>query len=186
MIFASSSCGNKKTEEKESKIDTVWNDKVQDTFFGATFGDSASTVISKFSEHGFVYNLDISSDDLLRFEPLFRDFFSFGNITWRQLEAKIENGRFTAIAFVYGFNDKKIAMIKFNEIKNTISKKYAITPREISDTETIYSAYDIYGKNDVNAYIGCYRYETNVGEIKVAASLMYYDIKDFGGVSDEL
>lgn len=184
MVFASTSCGNK-TEANEKEIDTVWNEKVQDTFFGATFGDSASTVISKFSEHGLVLMTNVSTDVTLNFIPRNNKYYTFGNMTFEMLSVELKNNRFSGIIFFNGSKDKATAMSNYEYIKKAISAKYEITHRELKDT-TVYARCSVFGRNYTNAGVDCYRSESISKEIRIYTELVYYTTKDFGGVSDEL
>ena len=82
MVLFSTSCNNKvkstTTQSSKPKVDTLWNDRVQDTFFGATLVDDISVVKENFVKHELYLLKDVSTDELLHYLPTGRKFFSFG------------------------------------------------------------------------------------------------------------
>ena len=172
------SCGNGKTPDSK-ELDTVWNEKVQDTFYGATFGDSIATAVEQIESHGFWLNRSVSMEDFVSFRPKERMMFSFGGLGWKYLYITAVNGKFNHIEFMLPFSDKAAAMDEYNSVLNTVSQKYKITPVEITDTNT-YAKCRIFGKNETAAYIVCDRYESVGNEIWFGCSLVYGTLKDFG------
>lgn len=49
------SCNNNKTASNKEELDTVWNEKVQDSFYGLKLGSPASVeqIAQVLGEHGF-------------------------------------------------------------------------------------------------------------------------------------
>ena len=185
LIISIYSCGGKSNnEEPTEKVDTVWNEKVQDVFFDAKFGDSIPDVVKKFGKHDFILLENISTDALLHFSSTQGRYFTFGNIGWEMLDVIAENGRFTGIRFMNASDDKASALNHYNNLKNAIGAKYKITPVETSDT-TVYAKCSIFGHNESAASISCYRYETISNDIKIAIQLYYSTSKNYG-VSEEL
>lgn len=185
-LLANFSCGNhSKTEDAQKEIDTIWNEKVQDTFFGATFGDSVPKVIDQLSANGFYLQKDISSESLLHFRARQGKYFTFGNMTWEMLDIGAENGIFNYIRFVNASEDKASALSAYNSLKNTIAAKYELTRPTIQDT-TLYAASLIFGKNQTSASVSCYRYETISNTIMIGVELGYRSDKEFTSVSDDL
>lgn len=185
-LLANFSCGNhSKTEDAQKEIDTIWNEKVQDTFFGATFGDSVPKVIDQLSANGFYLQKDISSESLLHFRARQGKYFTFGNMTWEMLDIGAENGIFNYIRFVNASEDKASALSAYNSLKNTIAAKYELTRPTIQDT-TLYAASLIFGKNQTSASVSCYRYETISNTIMIGVELGYSSDKEFTSVSDDL
>lgn len=185
-LLANFSCGNhSKTEDAQKEIDTIWNEKVQDTFFGATFGDSVPKVIDQLSANGFYLQKDISSESLLHFRARQGKYFTFGNMTWEMLDIGAENGIFNYIRFVNASEDKTSALSAYNSLKNTIAAKYELTRPTIQDT-TLYAASLIFGKNQTSASVSCYRYETISNTIMIGVELGYSSDKEFTSVSDDL
>ena len=182
-LLANYSCGNhSKTENAKKEVDTIWNEKVQDTFFGATFGDS---VIDQLSANGFYLVEDVSSESLLHFRARQGKYFTFGNMTWEMLDIGAENGIFNYIRFVNASEDKASALSAYNSLKNTIAAKYGLTESTIQDT-TVYAKSSIFGKNQTSASVSCYRYETTSNTIMIGVELGYWSNKTFTSVSDDL
>lgn len=185
-LLANFSCGNhSKTENAQKEIDTIWNEKVQDTFFCATFGDSVPKVIDQLSENGFYLLEDVSSKSLLHFRARQGKYFTFGNMTWEMLDIGAENGIFNYIRFLNAGEDKASALSGYNSLKNTIAAKYGLTESTIQDT-TVYAKSSIFGKNQTRAEVACYRYETISNTIRIGVELEYWSDKKFTSVSDDL
>ena len=185
-LLANFSCGNhSKTENAQKEIDTIWNEKVQDTFFGATFGDSVPKVIDQLSENGFYLLEDVSSESWLHFRARQGKYFTFGNMTWEMLDIGAENGIFNYIRFSNASEDKASALSAYNSLKNTIAAKYVLTSPTIQDT-TLYASSLIFGKNQTRAGVSCHRYETINRTIMIGVALEYWSDKKFTSVSDDL
>lgn len=185
-LLANFSCGNhSKTEDAQKEIDTIWNEKVQDTFFGATFGDSVPKVIDQLSENGFYLLEDVSSESLLHFRARQGKYFTFGNMTWEMLDIGAENGIFNYIRFLNASEDKASALSAYRNLKNAIAAKYELTEPTIQDT-TLYAASLIFGKNQTSASVSCDRYETISNTIMIGVQLGYWSEKKFTSVSDDL
>lgn len=185
-LLANFSCGNhSKTENAQKEIDTIWNEKVQDTFFGATFGDSVHKVIDQLGANGFYLLEDVSSESLLHFRARQGKYFTFGNMTWEMLDIGAENGIFNYIRFVNASEDKASALSEYNSLENTIAAKYELTEPTIQDT-TVYAESLIFGKNQTSASVSCYRYETVSNTIRIGVELGYWSDKEFTSVSDDL
>lgn len=185
-LIASYSCGNhSKTENAQKEVDTIWNEKVQDTFFGATFGDSVPKVIEQLSANGFYLQKDISSESLLHFRARQGKYFTFGNMTWEMLDIGAENGVFNYIRFINAKEDKASALSAYRNLENAIAAKYGLTEPTIQDT-TLYAASLIVGKNQNSASVSCDRYETISHTIMIGVRLEYWSEKEFTSVSDDL
>lgn len=188
MVLFSTSCNNhvkrNNTQSSKPKVDTLWNDRVQDTFFGATLGEDISVVKEKFVKHGFLLVSSISTDNVLHFKSPYSSFFAFGNMTWQMLDVYAINGRFSIIEFKNSSEDKESALRSYETIKNAVSEKYRLTNFGVCDS-IIYARSDIFGRNDTRAVILCEKCKTISGKYRFMATLMYAT-KDLGGVSDEL
>lgn len=42
LAIGMNSCGNKQTTSGKDKLDTVWNERVQDTFYGLVLGNNTA------------------------------------------------------------------------------------------------------------------------------------------------
>lgn len=70
LAIGMNSCGNKQTTSGKDKLDTVWNERVQDTFYGLVLGKEASVdkIVTTLESHGFYWNKQYSTDELLHFD----------------------------------------------------------------------------------------------------------------------
>lgn len=185
-LLASYSCGNhSKTENAKKEVDTIWNEKVQDTFFCATFGDSVPKVIEQLRANGFYLIEDASTESLLHFRARQGRFFTFGNMNWEMLDIAAKNGIFYYIRFVNSRKDEVSALSAYNSIKKSIAAKYKLTETHIQD-KTLYAISSVFGMNLTRAQVSCFRYETISNSIMIAVSLDYWSNKTFTSVSDDL
>lgn len=177
--------GNQNTSTSRKQIDTAWNEKAQDTFYGVTFGEPISKVITQLSDNGFYLQKDISTADLLHFAPRQSQFFSFGGSDWEMLDVSATDSIFTGIRFMSAYNDKASALNAFNSLKRTVGSKYKLSELSSTDT-TLYAGNAIYARNNVYAYISCFRYETISNELRIGVLLAYLSTKKYGKALDEL
>lgn len=178
LIIGGTACkgkGNKNTSSEDStKVDTLWNAKVQDTFFDTKFGASREEVIENFAKHGFSLYEDYSQDNFLVFNHTPKDIFEFGGMLWENLHVHLVNDKFYAIRFYTPTKDKATAISDFKRIAEVVSQKYKLTEIESEDT-TIYYKKRMYSKSGITGVIVCYRYESADKEIFYTAELGYYD-----------
>ena len=184
-IFFLVACGNKANKGSEQEgLDTLWNAKVQDTFYGATFGEPTDNVISQLEAQGFSLQEDISTDALLHFRPQNCNVFTFGDMSWQMLDVFTSNKVFTGIRFMNAYVDKASAEAEYDTTEGALASKYRLTNKTPKDT-TIYNRKLIFGRNNVIAVIRCFRYETISHNIMIANSLEYYSNQNYG-VNDDL
>ena len=162
-------------DEKKNRIDTLWNDKVQDTFYDISFGANKSEVIEHIMKYDFSIR-DFSNNDIeFKFYPLYGDSFTFGGIEWMQLCADFNgNDEFWLIQFRNAFKDKTIALENYNHIKSRIEKKYLLTEVERKDS-TLYAAAAAFCRSGSSAMILCQRFESVNHNIMYEVSLSYFD-----------
>lgn len=174
-----SSCNNKPK--------TVWNDKVQDTFFGMTLGDpvDADFVIKNLRNKGFRFNYTYSTSTLLHFSNMDSEYFSFGGLSWAMLDISIDNGILTSIRFMNSSTDKASALENYNDIKDALEAKYSATPVNPKDT-TLYAETSFYGRNNTYASVSCYRYESVSNQIFIGTQILYETDKGKEKVNEEL
>lgn len=167
------SCSNKDKKETQ-EVDIAWNDKVQDTFFGLKLGDSISyhDVITTLYNKGFIQS-EYSNDTYIIFAPRDRKTFSFGGLSWEWFNIGMKNGVFRKISFCNANSDKASALENYNDIRDAVSSKYRLTELNPKDTTT-YAITRVAGKNNVSAYISCFRYESVAMKILIGTSLEYY------------
>ena len=189
MIIGETACkgtGSKNTSSEDStKVDTLWNAKVQDTFFDTKFGASKEEVIKNFAKHGFRLDKEYSEKDFLVFYHTPKNRFEFGGLIWEGVQVFFTNKKFSAIRFFTPTKDKPTAISDFNSISEVISQKYRLTKIEPKDTLT-YAVKRAYCKSGIIAWVTCYRYESFGKEIYFTAELGYHDTNITEKVSDEL
>lgn len=188
MTIGSSSCKwnvkNNSSSEDSTKVDTLWNAKVQDTFFDTKFGASREEVIKNFAKHGFTLDKEVSREDFLAFDYS-KNVYNFGGMIWESLSVGIVNGKFQCIEFYTPTKDKATAFSNYNSIVDAISEKYQLTSVEPKDS-TVYAKKCAFSKSPYEAGVGIYRYESISKEIYYAAILGYKDNSITEEVSDEL
>ncbi len=170
-----------------NKPNIVWNDKVQDTFFGMTLGDQVDVnfVIKNMRNKGFYFNDKYSTNNLLHFSKKDSEYFSFGGLSWAMLDITIDNGIFSSIGFINSSTDKASALRGYNNIKDALVAKYSATPITQKDT-TIYAQTVFCGRNNTYASVSCYRYESVNKKILIGTQMLYETDKGKGKVNEEL
>ena len=181
------SCNSNKTASNTEQLDTVWNEKVQDSFFGLTLGDSAEVdfIVANLQNKGFYFSNDCSSNTLLHFRSANSQYFSFGGLTWEMLDISIENNVLQKITFMNSSLDKAGAIGNYDGIKSAVDAKYSPTERILNDT-TIYKKTSYFGRNGVSVNVSCFRYETISKKIMIGTTLSYWTQKNIKPANDEL
>lgn len=181
------SCNNKQTSSNGGKLDTVWNEKVQDTFYGLRLGDSldVNTIVATLNSHGFWFNEKYSSEDCLRFISRQSQNFSFGGLDFEMLDILRNDGIFTTVRFMNSSKDKASSLHVYSGIKNTMDSKYLPTSVTLNDS-TVYAVTPYFGRNKVCAVISCFRYESVGKEILIGTQLEYIKPYVLKRPSDEL
>lgn len=155
------SCKDKQTSSNRGKLDTVWNEKVQDTFYGLRLGDSldVNTIVSVLNSHGFWFNKKYSTENRLEFSSRQSQYFTFGGLGFEMLSISMNDGIFTSVRFMNSSKDKASSLDVYSGIKNTMDSKYSPTSVTLNDS-TVYAVTRYYGKNKVCAVVSCFRYES--------------------------
>lgn len=185
MIVYLASCNGKASSEQSTKIDTLWNDKVQNVFFDTPFGASKDEVIKNFAKHGFSVMKKISNDKTLHFAYNKSKYYSFGGMSWEMLNVSLTNGKFSYITFYNASRDKSDAISKYNSLVDEVSKKYKLTCVECEDS-TVYGKVVVFSKSGNKAEVSCDRSESVNKNIFFYVSLSYCDTNLENEVSDEL
>ena len=185
MALCIGSCKN--TKEKE----IVYNDKIQDTFFGATFGASKEDVVKAICNHSFAYQSSLFDEDtrqsFIKIDTNTHttvERFSFGNMLWEMLDVWYCNNLFHQIRFMNAHKSKESALRNFENVLSTVSSKYHLYEPSIDDTNT-YRLFE--GKTNEGLWvsISCFRYESISYDIYVGVDLSYGD-NNYTSVSNEL
>lgn len=178
------SCNGNSTKGEKSSVDTIWNENVQDKFFGVSFGESKETLIETFKKEGFVAGFATSTEEYVHFFPTKSQYYSFGGYNWEMLDITFSNDKFVGIKFMNSSKDKAEAMSQYEQLKELLTNKYKETIVEKKDT-TVYGLTAIFSK-DTYAIAACYRYESISKNILIGVSLEYFSNKYYKGAEDEL
>lgn len=180
------SCSSNKTASNTEELDTVWNEKVQNSFYDLKLGAPASVeqIVNSLKKHGFYFIKECSTDESLHFRFLESQYFTFGGLTWEMLDIYREGDVLQAVYFRNSSLDKAESIQNYNYIKDAIENKYLPTSVQPKDT-TIYEKTLYFGRNNVRAAVSCYRYETVTKKIMIGTSLSYSQ-KNIKPANDEL
>lgn len=179
--------GNNNVVEKENTPEIIYNDSIQDTFFGVKFGTEKRELIRKFESHNLVYDKYLSDDTTLRFRSRSGRKFNFGGLSWEMLNVCLSNNRFYFIQFMNAFKDKAAAINEYDGLLSTVSSKYEMMEEAPKDS-TEYKISRGYSKKDPHHYVvtSVFRYESYRGVIFNGVTLDYFDEDYQSSVSDEL
>ena len=184
IIF--NSCNSNKTTSYKEELDTVWNEKVQNSFYDLKLGTPTSVeqIVNSLEKHGFYFIKEYSTDESLHFRFLESQYFTFGGLTWEMLDIYREGDVLQAVYFRNSSLDKAESIQNYNYIKDAIENKYLPTSVQPKDT-TIYEKTLYFGRNNVRAAVSCYRYETVTKKIMIGTELSYSQ-KNIKPANDEL
>ena len=181
------SCNSNKTTSNKEELDTVWNEKVQNSFYDLKLGTPTSVeqIVNSLEKHGFYFVKEYSTDELLHFGTRQSRYFSFGGLSWEVLDIYRKGDVLQAVAFKNSSLDKAESIQDYNNIKNTIENKYLPTSVQPKDTTT-YAQTRYFGRNNIGATVSCYRYETVEKKIMISTTLSYWTMKNIKPANDEL
>lgn len=176
------SCGNRTSSEKKSK-DTVWNNKVQNTFYDMNLGDSisADSIIENLTSRNFTYYE--SPEERLCFTNNDGKVFSFGGFDWQNLTVHRLNGKFQMIEFSVSYTDETEALCNYRIIKNYINRKYKLFNDSVRDQSQL-AICTFWGKNNIAGGLTCFKGQVRDGSIRYLIVLEYNDLNNI--VSNEL
>lgn len=180
------SCNSNKTASNTEELDTVWNEKVQNSFYDLKLGTPTSVeqIVNSLEKHGFYFIKEYSIDESLHFRFHESQYFTFGGLTWEMLDIYREGDVLQAVYFRNSSLDKAESIQNYNYIKDAIENKYLPTSVQPKDT-TIYEKTLYFGRNNVRAAVSCYRYETVTKKIMIGTELSYSQ-KNIKPANDEL
>ena len=181
------SCNSNKTTSNKEELDTVWNEKVQNSFYDLKLGTPTSVeqIVNSLEKHGFYFIKEYSTDESLHFRFHESQYFTFGGLTWEMLDIYREGDVLQAVYFRNSSLDKAESIQNYNYIKDAIENKYLPTSVQPKDTTT-YEKTLYFGRNNVGATISCYRYETVENKIMIGTTLTYWTMKKIKPANDEL
>lgn len=113
--------GGDNVVDKTTTPSIIYNDSIQDTFFGVKFGTDKSELIRKFVSNNLVYNKYLSDDTGLHFTARNGRNYNFGGLSWEMLTVGLSNNRFYYIQFMNAFKDKAAAINSYENLLSTIS-----------------------------------------------------------------
>ena len=180
------SCNSNKTTSNKEELDTVWNEKVQNSFYDLKLGTPTSVeqIVNSLEKHGFYFFKEYSTDESLHFSFRKSQYFTFGGLSWEMLDIYRKGDVLQAVSFSNCSLDKAESIQGYNNIKNAIENKYLPTSAQPKDTTT-YEQTLYFGKNNVRAVVSCYRYETVTKKIMIGTALSYSQ-KNIKPANDEL
>ena len=181
------SCSSNKTASNTEELDTVWNEKVQNSFYDLKLGTPTSVeqIVNSLEKHGFYFVKEYSTDELLHFGTRQSRYFSFGGLSWTMLDIYRKGDVLQAVAFKNSSLDKAESIHDYNNIKNTIENKYLPTSVQPKDTTT-YAQTRYFGRNNLGATVSCYRDESVENKIMIGTTLTYWTMKKIKPANDEL
>lgn len=185
--FSLCSCNGNKTTSDKKELDTVWNEKVQNSFYGLKLGTPVSVdqIVNTIENQGFYFNKEYSTDEVLHFRARQSRYFTFGGLSWEMLDIYRKGDVLQVICFINSSLDKAESIQNYNNIKNAIENKYLPTSVQPRDTTT-YAQTRYFGKNEIGATVSCYRYETVSKNIMIGTTLSYWTMKNIKPANDEL
>jgi len=174
------SCKSEQTKE-------AFNDSIQGTFFGVSFGADKDELVNKFAEKKLIPNMYISTEDFLTFQPIGGQRYTFGGLNWECLNVGLSDDKFYAILFYNTLKDKAEAIQEGKSLLNSISAKYNLAKEEPKDSST-YLIYRGKSKKESEREVVVYvsRYEAVDKTIYYGTFLQYIDRKFEAAVSEEL
>ncbi len=174
------SCKSEQTKE-------AFNDSIQGTFFGVSFGADKDELVNKFAEKKLIPNMYISTEDFLTFQHIGGQRYTFGGLNWECLNVGLSDGKFYAILFYNTLKDKAEAIQEGQSLLNSISAKYNLAKEEPKDSST-YLIYRGKSKKESEREVVFYvsRYEAVDKTIYYGTFLQYIDRKFEAAVSEEL
>ena len=128
-------------------LDTVWNESIQDEFFGVHFGATKKELLNNFAQHGIICNYNLSTNTSLSMVSNQGKYFSFGDINWNGVNVYFIKNKFNSIQFYCSFKDKQEAMHMYENLKSMLSQKYKFTEIPPSQDSTSYERTIALGKN---------------------------------------
>jgi len=72
-----------KLSSNQSSLDTIWNEHIQDEFFGVHFGATKKELLRGFAKYGIICNYNLGTNTSLSMVSNQGKYFSFGDINWK-------------------------------------------------------------------------------------------------------
>ena len=161
-VFLSSlfnACQQKSSDNNPNTIDTLWNDKVQDCFFGIKLGENANRYVEKFQTMNLQGELHPIINDCFSiiFSRPSHSTIGFGTVQWDEVTITSNKGAVYEIAFIktYQHGQESACNYMYYDLLKKLSSKYKITDvsSTYSNDSTVSELKEIYGKNEVKAQL---------------------------------
>ncbi len=160
-------------KNNQTALDTVWNESIQDEFFGVHFGATKKELLNNFAQHGIICNDNLSTNTSLSMVSNQGEYISFGDINWNGLNVYFNKNKFNSIQFYCSFKDKQEALHLYENLKSMLSQKYKFTEMPPSQDSTLYERTIALGKNQNRMGINCAHCES------VGHEMWYYVFLDY-------
>ena len=145
-LSAMTSCKSN-NNNNQTALDTVWNESIQDEFFGVHFGATKKELVNNFAQYGIICDYNLSTNTSLSMVSNQGKYFSFGDINWNGVNVYFNKNKFNSIQFYCSFKDKQEAMHMYENLKSMLSQKYKFTEIPPSQDSTSYERTIALGKN---------------------------------------
>ena len=165
-------------------LDTVWNESIQDEFFGVHFGATKKELLNNFAKHGIICNDNLSTNTSLSMVSNQGKYFSFGDINWNGVNVYFNKNKFNNIQFYCSFKDKQEALHLFENLKSMLSQKYKFTEMPPSQDSTLYERAIALGKNQDRMGLACAHRESVGNEMWYYVFLEYQTLAPIDISSD--
>ena len=165
-------------------LDTVWNESIQDEFFGVHFGATKKELLNNFAQHGIICDYNLSTITSLSMVSNQGKYFSFGDINWNGLNVYFNKNKFYSIQFYCSFKDKQTAMHMYENLKSMLSQKYKFTEMPPSQDSTLYERAIALGKNQDRMGLACTHRESVGNEMWYYVFLEYQTLAPIDISSD--
>ena len=185
-MLAMTACSNYQTqkegEEQTSKEqEIVYNESIQNHFFGFSFGDSPQEVRKKLDSIRLNTRDRLVTDGVMAFLPSYpQDDYNFGGYKWKFLYPEFSNNKLYKIRFHQPFKTKNGAISMYNNLVSSLSNRYHIQTTLAQDS-SVFGCCIGWTKNDQYVLVSCDRYESVDHEIWYGTHLVYGDNNYYSG-----
>ena len=171
-------------KNNQTALDTVWNESIQDEFFGVHFGATKKELLNNFAQHGIICNDNLSTNTSLSMVSNQGEYISFGDINWNGLNVYFNKNKFNSIQFYCSFKDKQEALHLYENLKSMLSQKYKFTEMPPSKDSTVYERAIALGKNQNRMGLACTHRESVGNEMWYYVFLEYQTLAPIDISSD--
>ena len=182
-LSAMTSCKSN-NNNNQTALDTVWNESIQDEFFGVHFGATKKELVNKFAQHGIICNDNLSTNTTLCMVSNQGEYFSFGDINWNHMKVYFNKNKFNSIQFYCSYKNKQKALHFYENLKSMLSQKYKFTEMPPSQDSTVYERAIALGKNQNRMGLFCTHYESVDNEMWYGVFLEYQTLAPIDISSD--